>query len=311
MDSIIFKNEKELLRSIDISRKLYILLDKNVYTIHGEKIFDRFLDFDIEYFIVESGEKYNTYETVLKFYFVFIFKKIKRSDYFISIGGGVTGDIGGFVSSTYMRGLKHIQCPTTLLAQVDSSIGGKTGFDYRGLKNIIGTFSKPYKVFIDSQYLKTLEKKEILSGIGEILKYGLIYDFSFFELVAKNIDKIYSVDDNFISNIVKKSIFIKNDFVSNDFKESGSRKFLNFGHTVGHSIESYYGFSKFTHGECIIMGMIYESYIGYKMELIDLDYFKEIASVLLGFVKLPKLQLSDLDKILSLMEMDKKINLIR
>ena len=222
-----------------------------------------------------------------------------RKSLLINLGGGVVCDLGGFCASTYMRGIKFIQIPTTLLSQVDASVGGKTGFDVNGVKNLIGTFAEPYKVLIDSNTLTTLPKREYISGLAEVIKYGIIYDVEFFEYLKNgNIDNDY---------IIKKSCEIKEKVVLEDFKEGGLRKILNFGHTIGHSIESLSleTESPLLHGEAVAIGMIAESYIAKEIGNLTNEEYELIKNVIEQYGLLVVYN-SDLEEIFLMLFKDKK-----
>jgi 3-dehydroquinate synthase len=213
-----------------------------------------------------------------------------RSDAIIALGGGVVGDLSGFISSTYMRGITFYNIPTTLLSQVDSSIGGKTAIDFNKIKNIIGTFYQPSKVLIDPNTLKTLSKRQLHSGLVEAIKMSLTNDASLFELI-KNSNDIF--DD--INEIIYKSLLIKKDIVEKDEKESNLRRVLNFGHTIGHAFESQ-NFPSLLHGECVGLGMLYFCDHSVKQQLIEV-LKKYNLPTNIDYIK---------DEIVSLIEHDKK-----
>ncbi|QQT51455.1 3-dehydroquinate synthase [Sphingobacterium siyangense] len=196
-----------------------------------------------------------------------------RHSLMINLGGGVVTDMGGFAASTFKRGMDFIQIPTTLLSQVDASVGGKTGIDMGSVKNIIGTFAQPQAVFISSQFLKTLDQRQLISGFAEVIKHGLIFDRAYYERVKTlEIDQI----DN---SLVKHSVSIKNRVILEDPKEKGLRKILNFGHTIGHAIEGYSllnDASPLLHGEAIAVGMICEGYLSHKLNGLPLDELNDL-----------------------------------
>ena len=295
----------EYLRCRNVKR-LYIITDDIVNKLYMNYLKEFLKEFNLVIYIMPNGEESKTIDTVLSIYDDLIENNIDRNTFILSFGGGVVGDVAGFVASTYKRGLNYIQIPTTLLAQVDSSIGGKVGVDYGGYKNIIGSFYFHQAIFIDTYFLNTLPYSEIMCGLCEILKYGLIYDYDLFELVKHNLDSIYEKDLNILLPIIKKSVAIKEEVVSKDKYDLGLRRILNFGHTIGHSIESYYNFSKFNHGEGVILGMIYESYIGKDLELINSDYFYEIYNVLRYFTPPIKFNEKEIEDLIDIMKNDKK-----
>ncbi|MBO4956296.1 MAG: 3-dehydroquinate synthase [Rickettsiales bacterium] len=248
---------------------------------------------------IKSGEINKNLETVSHIWQQMSELQMDRKSLLINLGGGVVCDLGGFCASTYMRGIKFIQIPTTLLSQVDASVGGKTGFDFNGVKNLIGTFTEPEMVLIDSNTLTTLPKREYVSGLAEVIKYGIIYDVEFFEYLKNdNIDNDY---------IIKKSCEIKEKVVLEDFKEGGLRKILNFGHTIGHSIESLSLETKnlLLHGEAVAIGMIAESYIAKEIGNLTNDEYELIKNIIEQY-GLPSFYNGDLEEIFLMLFKDKK-----
>ncbi|MBR2141396.1 MAG: 3-dehydroquinate synthase [Rickettsiales bacterium] len=225
-----------------------------------------------EFIEIKSGEINKNLNTVSYIWEKMNTYKMDRKSLLINLGGGVVCDLGGFCASTYMRGIKFIQIPTTLLSQVDASVGGKTGFDFMGVKNLIGSFTEPYRVLIDSNTLDTLPKREYVSGLAEVIKYGIIYDKQFFDYFENNID---GIDNNYI---ITKSCEIKEKVVLNDPKEGGIRKILNFGHTIGHSVEScsLKTENPLLHGEAVAIGMVAESLIARELGFINDEEMKKI-----------------------------------
>ncbi len=286
--------------------KLYIITDDIVNELYMNYLEKILKDFNLITYVLPSGEESKSIDNIMPIYDNLIENNIDRNTIILSFGGGVVGDVAGFVASTYKRGLKYIQIPTTLLAQVDSSLGGKVGIDYGGYKNIVGSFYFPEVVIIDISFLKTLGHKEVTCGLGEILKYGLIHDYSLFEFTRLNLKNIYKKDLNVILPIIKRSVNIKQEIVSKDKYDIGLRKILNFGHTIGHSIESYYGFTKFNHGESIILGIMYESYIGKELGLIDEGYFDEIFTTLKNLVTPIRFSNEEINSLINIMKNDKK-----
>ncbi len=287
-------------------KKLFLITDENVGKIYLKAILNILSDFEVKTYILNPGEKSKTTTTVLKIFDELIKYNFDRNGIVLSIGGGVVGDISGFVASTYMRGINYIQVPTTLLAQVDSSIGGKVGIDYKGLKNIIGSFYFPIKNIIDVEFLETLNERELISGLGEILKYGLIEDYNFFNYVNNNLKKILEKDPRVLVYIVERSVNIKNKIVKLDKRDKNIRRKLNFGHTIGHSIEGLYNFEKYNHGEAVILGILYESYISKEIGLIDRSYFNKIYNTLTKLVTPILFNENEINRMIKIMEYDKK-----
>tara|TARA_B100000575_G_scaffold248321_1_gene214175 strand:- start:852 stop:1919 length:1068 start_codon:yes stop_codon:yes gene_type:complete len=228
---------------------------------------------NIKIIIIRCGEKIKTLEKYKVLSEKLIKNNVNRKSAIIAIGGGSLGDLVGFVASTVLRGLDFFLIPTTLLSQVDSSIGGKNGVNTLYGKNLLGTFYQPKQVLIDISVLNTLPKKEIKSGYSEIIKHALIKDYSFFCWLEKNTDKLFNLDKSILEKAIYKSIMIKLLYVEKDEKEilsnNDSRAMLNFGHTIGHAIESHYSYKKFNHGEAISIGIITEAKISNYLGLLS------------------------------------------
>ena len=269
---------KDLKNLIDNnSEQNFIITDKNIDSLYGNYL--NTLN-NYEKIVIEPGEQSKSIDVTTNILKYMLEKGASRKSKIIAFGGGVVGDLAGFCSAIYMRGISFIQIPTTLLAQVDSSVGGKTGINLLHYKNSIGAFYQPEKVIIDTGLVKTLPYRELLSGIGEIIKYGIIYDYEFFKYVIENIEQIKKCNDNIMQYIVKRCCEIKAEIVSQDEKEKGLRKILNFGHTIGHALEGITNFSKYTHGEAVIIGMYYETIMAKKLKVIDEKYAQEILDFL-------------------------------
>ncbi|NLJ78228.1 MAG: 3-dehydroquinate synthase [Tissierellia bacterium] len=309
MDIIIGENcigkLNEYLRS-NRATELYIITDDNVNALHMEKLKEVIKGYDMNTYTLSPGEESKSISTILSIYDDLIENNIDRDAIILSFGGGVVGDIAGFAASTYKRGLKYIQIPTTLLAQVDSSVGGKVGIDYGGYKNIVGSFYFPELTLVDIQFLDTLKDREIICGLGEVLKYGLIYDYDLFQFTMDNMEQIYNKDLDILLQIIRRSITIKEEVVNRDRYDTGLRMILNFGHTIGHGIEAYYDFGRYNHGEAIILGMIYESKIAYRMGLIDEKYFQTIYQGLRKLVAPVKFNGYEIEQLIHRMKNDKK-----
>ena len=244
-----------LVREVHKGNKVAIITDTNLFRIYGEEIKSILLKdgFDIKFIIVEAGEKSKDFSSLLPIYSELLDFKLTRSDLIITFGGGVVGDLGGFVASTFLRGIKFIQFPTSLLAQVDSSVGGKVAVDVKEGKNLVGSFYHPIRVIIDTDILNTLEEKYFNDGLGEVIKYGCIKDKDLFEKLENYKNKEELKAD--IDNIVYTCCDIKRQVVENDERDTGERMLLNFGHTIGHAIEKFYNFEVYSHGEAVGIGM--------------------------------------------------------
>ena len=205
---------------------------------------------------VPAGEKSKRLAVVEKCHNQLAAHRLERKSFIIALGGGVVGDLAGFVAATYLRGIPFVQVPTTLLAQVDSSVGGKTGVNLRAGKNLVGAFYQPQLVLCDLDALKTLPKREFISGLAEIIKYGIIYDAILFAQLERNLPKLLQRDTATLRNVIARCCEIKAEVVGQDETEGGLRAILNFGHTIGHAIENSSGYGKFLHGEAIAIGQV-------------------------------------------------------
>lgn len=239
----------------------------------------------VKTFVMEPGEQYKNLDTVNKLYEVLIEAKFDRKDFLIALGGGVVGDLTGYVAATYLRGISFIQMPTTLLSMVDSSIGGKTGVDFAAYKNMVGAFKQPKAVYINTSTLKTLTPRLFFSGFGEVTKYGYIQDKEYDLWLRENMEKLCNMDPMALEFMIYRSCDNKRIVVEEDPKEQGIRAILNFGHTLGHAIEKMMDFNML-HGECVAVGMVAAAYMSYKRNMITNEELEQIKETLLGF-KLP------------------------
>lgn len=233
-------------------------------------------------YVFPAGEEHKNIDEVCGLYTFLIENGFDRNDCLAALGGGVTGDMTGFAAATYMRGIRFIQIPTTLLSQVDSSIGGKTGVDLKQYKNMVGAFYQPAAVFINTSVLKTLSDEQYASGMGEVLKHGLIRDENYYEYLISHMEEIAERDPGVLRKVVEGSCRIKREVVEKDPKEKGERALLNFGHTIGHAIEKQKAFS-LPHGHCVSLGMVAAAYISWKRGLLDDMEFGEIRDMMVGF----------------------------
>ena len=283
---------------------IFILVDENTME-HCYPKFITFLDTKktIELIEIESGEIHKNLETCIGVWNAITELGGDRKSLLITLGGGVITDLGGFVASCFKRGIDFVNIPTTLLSMVDASVGGKTGVDLGVLKNQIGLFANPQMVLVDHEYLETVTEREIKSGTAEILKYGLTYDVNLFHQIKNN-------NDLKISDLIFRSVEIKNEVVLQDPKEQNLRKILNFGHTLGHAIESFYLESEdkenLTHGEAIAIGMVCECYISHKLLNFPVDKLNEVKEVVLSIYTKTKLLKEDFSAIMNLLKHDKK-----
>ncbi len=295
------------IKKLDLNKNILIVIDQSVKKYWEKYIKKPFENFEhrIEYYLLKPGESSKSYIELNKIYSFLLKNNFGRDTLIIATGGGVTGDLTGYAASTFMRGVQLIHVPTTLLAAVDSSIGGKTGINFNTKKNMIGTFYQPKFVLIDINFISSLPKKEITSGAGEIIKYAFLSNDNFFEYLRENIEKVYHNDEEIINELIIKSALIKASVVSQDEKEAGLRKILNLGHTFAHAIESDLNF-KIKHGEAVIAGIIAALYLSYKTGVLKKSRMSEFLSLPLK-INLPQIikNLNE-ENMVNIMHLDKK-----
>jgi 3-dehydroquinate synthase len=236
------------------SKQVLIVTNETIAPLYLEKVLDSLSGYQVQTLILPDGEQYKTVDTVTTIFDVFLENKYGRSATLIALGGGVIGDMGGFAAACFQRGVPFIQVPTTLLAQVDSSVGGKTGVNHPLGKNMIGAFYQPECVIIDAQVLSTLDDRQLSAGLAEVIKYGLIRDPEFFSWLEQNMTALLARDYAALSYAIERCCLAKAQIVAEDEKESGVRAILNLGHTFGHAIESGSGYGVYLHGEAVAIG---------------------------------------------------------
>lgn len=257
---------------------------------------------------IPNGEEYKTLNTVAHLYDAALDGEVERGDAVLALGGGVVGDVAGFLAATYMRGIAFVQVPTTLLAQVDSSVGGKVGVNHPRGKNLIGAFYQPRFVLADTAVLKTLPDREIRAGLAEVIKYGVIWDAAFFGWLEGNIAGLLGLDPAAVEHAVATSCRIKAAVVSTDETEGGLRAILNFGHTVGHAIEAVTGYQRFVHGEAVAIGMVAEAELAVRLGYLAPAGVDRIAA-LVSRAGLPRRIPAEIlpEMLLQAMQRDKKV----
>lgn len=256
-------------------------------------------------FTIPAGEQHKTLDEIRRLYTHLIGQEFDRRDLLVALGGGVTGDMTGFAAATYLRGIRFVQIPTTLLSQVDSSIGGKTGVDFDSYKNMVGAFHQPSMVYLNVNTLQTLDETQFASGMGEVLKHGLIRDASYYEWCLDHMGEIEERQPDLLKEMVVRSILIKRAIVQKDPLEKGERALLNFGHTVGHAIEKLMDF-RLAHGACVNLGIIAASYISWKRGNIPEEIFYEIRDMSVAFGLPISYDSLRVDEVLETMKKDKK-----
>lgn len=302
-----FSNLAESLEEIKAPNKLLIVTDSNVERLYGEEVLSILKDsgYDAGIYAFKAGEENKNMESILGICGACLEHKLDRKSMIIALGGGVVGDMAGFAAAIYMRGIDFVQIPTTLLSQSDSSVGGKTGIDFMQSKNILGAFHQPKLVYINVSVLKTLPEREFVSGMGEVIKHGIIRDKHFFEFLKENCESIKNLESKCLIKTVKRNCEIKASVVEEDEKENGLRAILNFGHTIGHAVESVLDF-ELTHGECVGLGMIAASHIGYKRGLINAEEKERITEIMEMYNFRTRVILPSDDEIMHFMQNDKK-----
>ncbi len=290
-------------------KKVCIITDATVDGFYGEEVLGLLKGACKEAvkFVFPAGEENKNLNTVRDAYEFLIQNHFERKDLLLALGGGVVGDLTGFVAATYLRGVDFIQVPTTLLAQTDSSIGGKTGVDFDGYKNMVGAFQMPKLVYMNMSTLATLDNRQYFAGFAEIMKHGLIKDAMLYEWL---IDKMYEICERDLATVEEmlyRSCSVKKRVVEKDPTEQGERALLNFGHSVGHAIEKAKDF-ELLHGECVALGMVAAAYISWKKEMLSMEEFYEVRDMLVPFYLPISVDGIDPKEIVRLTKSDKKMS---
>lgn len=292
-----------------IKRRVLIITDTNIAPLYLSQVRMSLNDTvsELHSIVLPAGESQKTLQTVQHLYQILMENHFDRDDFLVALGGGVIGDITGFTAATYLRGISYIQVPTTLLAQTDSSIGGKTGVDFVGYKNMIGAFYPPKTVIMNLNTLNTLPHRQFAAGMAEIIKYGLIWNATFFNWLTVHGAQILSLNQTDLLQMIQSCCEYKRDVVQKDPKDRGIRKILNYGHTLGHALEKYKNFS-LLHGECVGLGMLAAARISRDRGLLSVAEEETIRSAL-SFYSLPTCtEISDPDALMQMMFSDKKIS---
>ncbi len=290
-----------------ISRRVCIVTDSNVDALYGEQVLELLQGKcrkAVKY-AFPAGESNKNLDTVKQIYVFLIQEGFDRRDLLVALGGGVVGDVTGYAAATYLRGVDFVQVPTTLLAQADSSIGGKTGVDFDGYKNMVGAFKMPKLVYMNLSVLKTLDDRQFFSGFAEVMKHGLIRDELLYQWLIENMYEICDRDPKVLQEMLKRSCMVKKLVVEKDPTEQGERALLNFGHTIGHAIEKAKGFELF-HGECVALGAVAAAYISWKRKMLSMEEYYEIRDMFVPFQLPISVDDIDPDEILRLTRSDKK-----
>lgn len=296
-----YKSIAEYVKKLGKARKVFVVSDTNVLPIYGRAIESALLaaGFDTANYAVAAGEENKRLSTIENLYEAFHSHGMTRTDIIIALGGGVIGDMTGFAAGTYLRGVPYIQVPTSLLAQIDASVGGKTGVDTAYGKNLVGLFNQPVAVLIDPNMLKTLSPEVFRDGMAEAIKYGLIKDAELYNRI------LYGEFREDLEELIYECISIKNSIVSQDERDQGERMLLNFGHTIGHAIEKCGNYQKYTHGQAVAIGMVYAAEIGEALG-VTAQGTKEAIILILKKYALPICADEDKEQIYSALLSDKK-----
>ncbi len=285
--------QNQILRKIPLhlkghapSSRVIVISDETVSGLYGQTVIDILQSENIQadLFTVPDGEDSKSWETMGALLTRCIQAGLKRDGLIIALGGGVIGDLAGFVASTYLRGVQFVQIPTSLLAQVDSSVGGKVGINHPLGKNLIGNFYQPKMVLIDPSTLSTLDRREMWAGMGEVIKYGLIWSDAFFSKIERDLPLLSDLKDmDAVGEMLAFCCRAKADVVEQDEKEGGLRRILNFGHTVGHALEAVTDYHTYKHGEAVVYGMRWAAWVSWQLKLISQSDFNRIEALLLKF----------------------------
>ena len=288
-------------------RKIAIITDSNVEELYAEEILKLLGTISDKAFVyvIPAGEENKNLDEIRGIYEFLLERRFDRHDLLIALGGGVVGDMCGFAAATYLRGISFIQVPTTLLSQTDSSIGGKTGVDLGGIKNMVGAFYMPKLVYINTSTLGSLDERQYFSGFAEVMKHGLIKDQNYYTWLIENMYEICDKDPEVLNEMIRRSLEIKKAVVEKDPTEQGDRALLNFGHTIGHAIEKHMDF-KMLHGECVALGCVAAAFISWKRNLLSMEEFYEIRDMFVPFNLPISIEGIDKEEIIKLTKSDKK-----
>lgn len=297
---------------LKLGKRCAVVTDEKVAPLHADVAVEslRAAGFEPLLVAVPSGEKAKSLKVVGQCYDRFAQARLERKSFVVALGGGVVGDLAGFVAATYLRGVAFVQVPTTLLAQVDSSVGGKVGVNLTAGKNLVGAFHQPKLVLCDLDVLKTLPDREFRAGLAEVIKYGIIYDAPFFRRLEKSMDRLLSRDPAELTAVVARCCAIKADVVGQDETESGLRAILNYGHTIGHGLEAISSYGKYLHGEAISIGQVAASHLSAAllgMPDRDVERVRELF-VRAGLPVSVKLSQAQRQALFGAMRLDKKVS---
>lgn len=299
----------DLMRRAGLGKKAALVTDRSVAALYLPVVEAslRAAGFEVAVVLLPAGEEHKNLASVAAIYDRLVAGRFERGSALVALGGGVVGDITGFAAASYLRGVPYVQIPTTLLAQVDSSVGGKTGVNHPAGKNLIGAFHQPRLVLIDVAALRSLPRRELIAGLAEVIKYGVIADRALFARLEEKLGRLLAMESGILSEVVAASCAIKAGVVEKDERESDLRAVLNFGHTVGHALEAMTGYEEFLHGEAVAIGMVQAAAISLKLGICDRASFERIRALVAG-AGLPAALPARIDphELVRHMEVDKK-----
>ncbi len=306
----ILERAGELLQQAGLHGKVALITNPTVAQLYLDPVHDALAHagFEITPVLVPDGEEHKNLKSLGTIYDRLIAERFERKSSVLALGGGVIGDLAGFAAATYLRGVPYVQVPTTLLAQVDSSVGGKTGVNHEGGKNLIGAFYQPRLVLVDAAVLNTLPRRELAAGLAEIIKYGIIEDPNLFQLLEQRLEQIVGLDRALLANIIAASCAIKARVVEADEREEDYRAVLNFGHTIGHALEAATGYRQFLHGEAVGVGMVKAAELSVRQGLCDSQTLERVTALVrrAGLPAEMPPQVST-QSLIQAMEIDKKV----
>jgi len=288
------------------TKTICIVSNTKVSKLYLENIKNLLDDYQLVEAIIDDGEEFKNHDSLNQIYTKLLENQCNRDTTILALGGGVVGDIAGYAAASFLRGIPFVQIPTTLLAQVDSSVGGKTGINHLLGKNMIGAFYQPQAVVIDLNVLKTLDNRQISAGLAEVIKYGLIWDKDFFKYLEENIENLKRLDFEYLEHVIYRSCEIKAKVVSEDEKESGIRAILNLGHTFGHAIENCLGYGEWLHGEAVGCGMVLAAKMSLAQGWLSESEFVQVKELIFRAglpIKKPNIKYEDF---IGAMKLDKK-----
>jgi len=303
----IFNQLLKKTKSFKLNKNIFFVIDSNVYNLYSTSIDSTIKAYrgKVNFIVVEVNEKLKSFKTMQSIYESLLENDYSRDTLLIAIGGGIIGDICGFVAATFSRGIEYVQIPTTLLSTVDSSVGGKTGINFGKTKNIIGAFNQPNFVLIDVSFLQTLNHEELLSGLGEVVKYAYLTNVKFYNYIKNNIAEVLNKNPKVLKRIISESVRFKGDVVVSDEKERGNRKMLNLGHTFAHAFEVETKY-KLKHGQAVVVGIASALFLSNKIGLMTDKKLNELLQLIYMFKDEIKFGKINLDNAISIMGRDKK-----